>query len=169
LPKTGAERSRKTTDGVSRNAQSHKLREYQYHQKMKYQYTHINHINHQYHHTHTGALAGKQKKNKTTTCHSSAGAFAFAFVFARRATQKSRGAAFAGCFAKDVSPAPHEGHRHQIPNAFILSGWSRRRHLEQTRDQQPKAQRRDPCGFFCKGRDAISLRPDCTLDTSYRT
>jgi len=77
---------------------------------MKYQYTHINHINHinhQYHHTHTGALAGKQKNNKTTTCHSSAGAFAF--VFARRATQKSSGAAFAGFFAKDVSPATPSG------------------------------------------------------------
>jgi len=78
---------------------------------MKYTENHINHIsyiNHQYH-AHTGALAGKQKNNKTSTCHSSAGAFAFAFVFAfvfaRRATQKSSGASFAGFSAKDVSPA----------------------------------------------------------------
>ena len=35
------------------------------------------------------------------------------------------------------------------------SWWSRRRLQEQTTGHAPQGQRRDPCGFFCKGRAAM--------------
>ena len=57
-------------------------------------------------------------------------------------------------------------------DAFLLGdyGYSNSYVLEATHGKKANhRKRRDPCGFICKRRDAISLRPGCTLGASHRT
>ncbi len=57
-------------------------------------------------------------------------------------------------------------------DAFLLDdyGYSNSYVLEASHGKKANhRKRRDACDFFCKRRDAISLRPGCTLGSSHRT
>ena len=106
-------------------------------------------------HGHGGA-SGEAKQQHIEPPHQ-CGCFCFCFCPASHPNEKRRDPC--GFLARGVTPAPHEGLHHQISNALIrvvvepeATPGAHYRACYQL------ALRRDPCGLFCKGRDAFSFK-----------